>query len=100
MDTNDISHRTRPRRRLLAVGLTTVAVGLAGASVASAGSENDRPDIHVPSAELVRYSTEHGLSGLSPASLHPTAADAIELARQNDLTGLSPEGLLPTATAP
>lgn len=105
-------HRTATTRtaKVLAVVAAGAALGLGGALAVAATNgpaTNDPAGGRTPSPALVDYARDHGLTGLSPASLSRATSstradiDAIEdYARANDLTGLSPASMQPTTTQP
>jgi hypothetical protein len=95
--------------RLVAVITVGITVGLGGAfGVAAVNTHDDPGDPRYGRTiepELIEYAHDHGLSGLSPASLQPTSAytDIAEIeayAHAAGLTGLSPASLHPVTTNP
>lgn len=106
------THRLTTRgKKMIAVGVAGVALGVGSAIVAAAaGSPSDGGRTVDPA--LIAYAHEHNLTGQSPASLHAatlqdaTAAayadmdDIAEFARENGLTGLSPASLQPMTSQP
>ena len=105
------THRLTTRgKKLTAVAVAGVTIGVGGALVAAASSPSNGGRTIDPA--LIEYATEHQLTGQSPASLHAatvrdtTAAayadmdDIAAYARKNGLTGLSPASLQPMTSQP
>jgi hypothetical protein len=105
------THRLTTRgKKMIAVAVAGVTIGVGGALVAAAGSPSD--DSRTIDPALIEYATEHQLTGQSPASLHAaTVRDAVAAAyadmddiaayaRENGLTGLSPASLQPLTSQP
>ncbi len=105
MNARQITSRTRRLRRIVAVVVAGSIVGVAGAMSAAA---DQRPSldarIRAERAAIARWAEEHGVSGLSPASLSPSDALSVddqvriagelaqiaEWARSEGVSGLSP----------
>lgn len=88
MTTRAIS--TSSNRTRFAVAAAGAAVGLCAAFTVDAAQTPEPAERPAPSQALIDFARDHGLTGLSPASLHRFEPDVAGFARANDLTGLSP----------